>query len=67
MLHGANSTEQTDPNVWLNPDDMTIIGENIKEALATVDPSIASELAKGENNLKAKMVTLAEEFTTELA
>lgn len=67
---GAGGATANDPHVWLNPANMTIIGENISKRMtgssgpAGVD---AAAVAKSTTEFTAAMQQLTDEFTAGLA
>lgn len=58
---GEEHTHEWDPHVWLNPSNMTTMGENVADALAQLN------VAADPSALTQEMNQLNEEFTTTLA
>lgn len=53
-----------DPHVWLNPLNMSIIGAEIRDRLATLDPSLQGAVTAGSSDLDVAMTALNDEWLT---
>lgn len=61
------SGEVTDPHVWLDPTNMTAIGQTVADRLAGVDAGAAAAFAANQEDFAADMTALDQEFATGLA
>ncbi|MCF6465718.1 zinc ABC transporter substrate-binding lipoprotein ZnuA [Clostridium sp. Cult2] len=56
----------SDPHIWLNPENMNIIGKKIKERFILIDEKNKDEYEKNFNELSKRLITLDNQFMDEL-
>lgn len=56
----------SDPHIWLNPENMSIIGKKIKDRFILIDEKNKDEYEKNFNELSKRLITLDNQFMDEL-
>lgn len=56
----------SDPHIWLNPENMNIIGKKIKDRFILIDEKNKDEYEKNFNELSKRLITLDNQFMDEL-
>ncbi|MBG9793510.1 ABC transporter substrate-binding protein [Paenibacillus dendritiformis] len=63
--HGHNHGD-IDPHTWISPKSALVMVENVKNALVDADPEHRADYEKNYDQLKAKLASIDEEYTSKL-
>lgn len=65
--HADEAATTADPHIWLDPQNLVILGRNLADRLAAIDPTNADAYRANADTFAGEMTALDGEFTTGLA